>query len=89
MMLGPRRAAFVLESPWQGGWAPLAQKPCSIANGNTVNRVLLESPWQGGWAPMAQRPCSIANGNTVNRVLLERACGEDSATESPASTDSS
>ena len=28
------------ESPWQGGWAPPAQRPCSIPNGNTVNRVL-------------------------------------------------
>jgi hypothetical protein len=31
------------QSPWQGGWAPPAQRPCSIPNGNTVNRVLPES----------------------------------------------
>ncbi len=40
------RAASAREihhSPWQGGWAPLAQRSCSIASGNTVNRVLLES----------------------------------------------
>ncbi len=60
------------ESPWQGGWAPLAQGPCSITSDNTVNRVLLESPWQGGWAPLAQGPCSITSDNTVNRVLLEK-----------------
>jgi excinuclease UvrABC nuclease subunit len=30
------------ESPWQGGCAPLAQRPCCITNGNTVNRVLPE-----------------------------------------------
>jgi len=28
---------------WQGGRAPLAQEPCSMTNGNPVNRVLLES----------------------------------------------
>jgi hypothetical protein len=35
-------AAGLPESPWQGGWAPLAQGPCCITNGNTVNRVLPE-----------------------------------------------
>ena len=31
------------QSPWQGGWAPPAQRPCSTTNGNTFNRVLPES----------------------------------------------
>jgi hypothetical protein len=66
-----RAAEFFLESPWQGGCAPLVQGPCCITNGNTVNHVLPESPWQGGCAPLAQGPCSITNGNTVNRVLPE------------------
>ena len=38
-------------SPWQGGWAPPAQRPCSITNGNTVSRVLPErrgEPWSAG-----------------------------------------
>ncbi len=34
--------AFLAESPWQGGGAPLAQGPCCITDGNTVNRVLPE-----------------------------------------------
>jgi SAM-dependent methyltransferase len=29
-------------SPWQGGGAPLAQKPCCLVTGNTVNGVLLK-----------------------------------------------
>jgi len=32
-----------LWNPWQGGWAPSAQKRRSIANGNTVNPALPES----------------------------------------------
>jgi hypothetical protein len=35
-------------SPWQGGGAPPAQRPCSITTGNTFNRVLLESAGPGG-----------------------------------------
>jgi tagatose-6-phosphate ketose/aldose isomerase len=39
------RALGMLESPdspWQGGGAPPAQKPCSVTNSNTVKRVSLE-----------------------------------------------
>ena len=32
----------LLESPWQGGGAPAAQRPCLITNDNTFNRVLPE-----------------------------------------------
>ena len=40
-------------SPWQGGWAPPAQRPCSITSGNTVNRVL---PERGGERCLAGSP---------------------------------
>ena len=60
---------IILQSPWQGGWAPPAPGPCSITNNTTVNRVFLERDKSGIFATITPKSVAIMQHREFSKLL--------------------